>query len=140
MKFTELEVLSHRVQKRKACTLSGHEIIAAGGVSVPNLKLEEKELDNGQSRIETKQKIKIEETDEIRIEFKLTEEACDKTTPRKLSGTSDNNTYNPVGVYQPFNDRSMTGPSIEPSPVPVLDMSRANPIVQKKNIKATSKK
>ncbi|GFX39529.1 putative oxidoreductase GLYR1 homolog [Trichonephila clavipes] len=64
---------------------------------------------------------------------KLTEETCDKTTPR-------NNTYNPVGVYQPFNDRSMTGPSIEPSPVPVLDMSRANPIVQKKNIKATSKK
>ncbi|GFU85721.1 putative oxidoreductase GLYR1 homolog [Trichonephila clavipes] len=58
----------------------------------------------------------------------LTEQACDrKLSPvRKLSGTSDdtprNNTYNPVGVYRPFNDRSMTGPSIEPSPVPVLDM------------------
>ncbi|GFS94951.1 oxidoreductase GLYR1-like protein [Trichonephila clavipes] len=215
-----VEILHTNTPKSTLYEKAIDEIIAAGGVSVPNLKLVKKgPVDNGQSRIETKQKIKVEKTDdEIRLEFvrrspsllkkikiekkeepsenelikdptikdyklseesksiktkklveedessknfsavktlgkttnipsvaddkdstvlsikkrtskekikkppqkrNLTEEACNrKLSPvRKLSGTSDdtprNNTYNPVGVYRPFNDRSMTGPSID---------------------------
>ncbi|GFV95523.1 putative oxidoreductase GLYR1 homolog [Trichonephila clavipes] len=66
-----VEILHTNTPKSTLYEKAIDEIIAAGGVSVPNLKLVKKEpVDNGQSRIETKQKIKVEKTDdEIRLEF-----------------------------------------------------------------------
>ncbi|GFU46302.1 putative oxidoreductase GLYR1 homolog [Trichonephila clavipes] len=101
-----------------------------------------------------KEKITREKTKKPPQKRNLTEEASDrKLSPvRKLPRTSDDNsasifnsprsnTYNPVGVNRPLNDRSMVGQKyVEPSPIPVLDMSRPNPIVRAKNIRATTKK
>ncbi|GFY61090.1 putative oxidoreductase GLYR1 homolog [Trichonephila inaurata madagascariensis] len=92
----------------------------------------------------TPKEIACEKTKKPPQKRNLTEEASYmKLSPvRKLSLKSDdnsasifntprNNTYNPVGVYRPLDDRSMIGQKyVEPSPVPVLDMSRANPIVK----------
>ncbi|GFS33763.1 putative oxidoreductase GLYR1 homolog [Trichonephila inaurata madagascariensis] len=95
-----------------------------------------------------KEKITCEKTKKLPQKRNLTEEAC----ARKLSRKSDDNsasifntphssTYNPVGVNQPLDNRSMVGQKpVEPSPIPILDMSRPNPIVRERNISATAKK
>ncbi|GFX72018.1 putative oxidoreductase GLYR1 homolog [Trichonephila clavipes] len=96
-----------------------------------------------------KEKITHEKTKKPPQKRNLTEEASDrKLSPvRKLSRKSDdnsastsntprNNTYNPVGVNRSLVEQIY----VEPSPVPVLDMSRPNPIVRAKKIRATAKK
>ncbi|GFW84240.1 hypothetical protein TNCV_4879031 [Trichonephila clavipes] len=88
-----------------------------------------------------KEKITHEKTKKPPQKRNLTEEASDrKLSPvRKLSRKSDdnsastsntprNNTYNPVGVNRSLVEQIY----VEPSPVPVLDMSRPNPIVRAK--------
>ncbi|GFR32753.1 putative oxidoreductase GLYR1, partial [Trichonephila clavata] len=100
-----------------------------------------------------KEKIKCGEAKKPSQKRDLTEEACDKKLypVRKLSRKSDDNsasifntrsnTDNPIGVFRPLDDPSMFGQKyVEPSPVPVLDMSRPNPIMKLKNICPTSKK
>ncbi|GFQ89103.1 putative oxidoreductase GLYR1 homolog, partial [Trichonephila clavata] len=100
-----------------------------------------------------KEKITCEKTKKLPQKRNLTEEACDekfspvRKLPRKVDDNSASifntpcNTYNPVGLFRPLDNPSMFGQKyVEPSPVPVLDMSRANPIVKRKNIRATSKK
>ncbi|GFY77341.1 putative oxidoreductase GLYR1 homolog [Trichonephila inaurata madagascariensis] len=104
-------------------------------------------------RIKPKEKITRKMTKKPPRKRNLTDKARDRKLspvrklPRKSEDNSSsinfprNNTYNPVGVNQPLDDRSMVGQNyVEPSPIPVLDMSRPNSVVREKNISATAKK
>ncbi|GFQ67004.1 putative oxidoreductase GLYR1 homolog [Trichonephila clavata] len=83
-----------------------------------------------------KEKITCEKTKKPPQKRKLTEVACDKklSPVRKLPRKVDDN----FASISNTSRNTMLG--LEPSPVPVLDMSRFNPIVKQKNIRATSKK